>query len=67
MNSKFISTEDQSGRRYNINCAEIALIEETDSKYTRVITLNILDEMGNSIKIESIHSVKELQNLIQNR
>ena len=67
MKTKFITTEDQSGKLYEINCAEIALIEETESKYIRIITLNILDEMGNPIKIESIHSVKELQDLIQNK
>lgn len=65
MKTKFITTEDQSGKLYEINCAEIALIEETDSKYKRIITLNVLDENGNQRIIESSHSIKELEKKIK--
>lgn len=65
MNTKFITTEDQFDKHYIINCSEIAFIEEKDEKYVRIITLNILDEMGNPIKIESIHSIIELNEKIK--
>jgi hypothetical protein len=66
MNTNFITTEDQLGKNYIVNCSEIAFIEDTDEKYVRIITLNIVDEMGNSIKIESIHSIIELNEMIKN-
>jgi hypothetical protein len=64
MKAKFITTEDKSGNKYFINISEIILIEEIDSKYKCIITLKGLTENSNSIKIESIHSFEELQNLI---
>lgn len=65
MNTKFITTEDESGKHYVINSSEIALIEETDNKYKRIITLSLLDKLGKPIKIESIHSIVELEEMLK--
>ncbi len=64
METKFIKTEDKSGKQYIINNSEIVFIAESDTKYVRIITLNILDEIGNPIKIESSHSLAELEKMI---
>ena len=65
MKTKFIITEDKLENQYLINVDEIALIEEIDGKYKRIITLNVLDENGNQKIIESTHSIKELEKKIK--
>ena len=64
MKNQFITTEDKKGKIYIINTLNIVLIEETEHKYSRMITINEVDEHGAFRKIESVHSVKELENMI---
>ena len=64
MTPKFITTEDETGKLHSINVSEIVSVDETDSKYLRLINLSTKDENGKHIVIESIHSHKELIDMI---
>ena len=67
MQTNFITTEDRHNNLYKINISQIILIEDFDNeKYFRQITLNEKMPDGLNRKIDSIDSLKELEDKISN-